>query len=225
MKNTFKIVLGIILITIGSLLIIERLGIFLPFRVNVWQIIGIFWPLILIYLGLKLFFENNTTGGVILFTIGSVIFLTNIFDWNFFSILWPLLIIGMGISILVKKDDENFNMESSEYSEDEIKESIAFWGSDKKITSKSFKGGQIHVAFGGIKLDMRDAKIDKDGAKLNVDVAFGGAEIFVPKGCRVKTNGIEILGAWEPKLSENTIDKPVLEISGTTIFGGVEIKE
>lgn len=225
MKNTFKILLGIVLVIIGSLLIIERLGIFLPFSINIWQIIGMFWPMILIYLGLKLFFENNTTGGVILFTLGSVIFLTNVFDWNFFSILWPLLIIGIGVSILVKKEDDNFNMEASECSENEIRESIAFWGSDKKITSKSFKGGVLHVAFGGIKLDMRDAKIDKGGAKLTIDVAFGGAEIIVPKDCRVKTNGTGILGAWEPKLSESTVEKPVLEISGTAIFGGVEIKE
>ena len=127
MKDTIKIIIGVALVTIGSLLIIERIGIFLPFTVDVCKIVSIFWPLILIYLGLKMFFENNTTGGVILFTLGSVIFLTNVFDWNFFSILWPLLIIGIGVSILVKKDETGFNIESSEYSDDYIKESIAFW--------------------------------------------------------------------------------------------------
>ncbi|MDD3475041.1 MAG: hypothetical protein PHP08_04070 [Candidatus Dojkabacteria bacterium] len=225
MKDTIKIIIGVALVTIGSLLIIERIGIFLPFTVDVWKIVSIFWPLILIYLGLKMFFENNTTGGVILFTLGSVIFLTNVFDWNFFSILWPLLIIGIGVSILVKKDETRFNIESSEYSDDYIKESVAFWGSDKKLTSKSFKGGEINVAFGGVNLDMRETKIHKDGAKLNVNVAFGGAEIFVPKNCRVKTNGTGILGGWDPHLSSSDIKEPVLEITGTAIFGGVDIKE
>jgi predicted membrane protein len=225
MKNTTKIIIGVALVTIGSLLIIERTGILLPFSIDVWEIISIFWPLIFIYLGLKMFFENNITGGVILFTLGLVIFLTNVFNWNFFSILWPLLIIGIGVSILIKKDETKFNVESSEYGDDYIKESITFWGSDKKLTSKNFKGGEINVAFGGITLDMRDIEVHKDGAKLNVNAAFGGAEIFVPKNCRVKTNGTGILGGWNPQLSSNDIKEPVLEITGTAVFGGVDIKE
>ena len=226
MKDSIKIIIGVVLVTIGGLLLIDRLGIFLPFNIDVWQIVGMFWPLILIAIGLKLFFDNNTTGGVILFTIGTVIFLTNMFDFNFFAILWPLLIIGIGISILVRGEDStHFNTVSSEYSEDYIKESIAFWASEKKLTSKSFRGGEINVAFGGLTLDLREAKVDKDGAKLNVNVAFGGAEIFVPKGCRVKTSGTGVLGGWDPKLKANDIEKPLLEITGTAIFGGVEIED
>jgi predicted membrane protein len=224
MKDTIKIVIGIALVTVGSLLLIDRLGLFLPFNLDVGQIIGMFWPLLLVFLGLKLFFENNTVGGMILFTIGTVIFLTNVFDWNFFAILWPLLIISIGVSILVKKET-TFNTVSSESSDEFIKESVAFWGSEKKLTSKSFRGGEINVAFGGLTLDLREVKVNKDGAKLNVNVAFGGADIFVPKNCRVITNGTGILGGWDPHLKSNDIKEPVLEITGTAIFGGVDIKE
>ena len=226
MKDTIKIIIGVALVTIGSLLLIERLGILLPFNIDVWRIIGMFWPLILIYLGLKLFFDNNTTGGVILFTIGAVILLTNVFNWNFFAVLWPLLIIGIGISILTRKEEEwRFNRVSSEHSDEYIKDSIAFWGSDKKITSKKFKGGEINVVFGGMTLDLREAKVDKGGAKLNVNVAFGGVDIFVPKDCRVITSGTGVLGGWDPHLKSSDIKEPVLEITGTAVFGGVDIKD
>jgi predicted membrane protein len=225
MKDSVKIIIGVALVTIGGLLLVERLGVFLPFNVDVWQLIGMFWPLILIAIGLKLFFENNTTGGVILFTLGAVIFLTNVFDFNFFSVLWPLLIIALGVSILIRKEDSvHFNTVSSEYSEDYIKESVAFWGSEKKLTSKAFKGGELNVAFGGLTLDLREAKVHKDGAKLNVNVAFGGADIFVPKNCRIKTSGTGVLGGWDPQLKSNDVENPVLEITGTAILGGVDIK-
>lgn len=225
MKDTVKIIFGLSLLVIGCLLLIERLGVFLPFSINTWEIIGYLWPLVLVAIGVKLFFENNTTGGVILLTLGSVIFLTNVFNWNFFSILWPLLIIALGVSILIRKEEDHFNVESSEYTDDYLKDSIAFWGSDRRVTSKSFKGGEINVAFGGLTLDLRDAVISKDGAKLNVNAAFGGIDIYVPKDCRVKTNGTGILGGWDPQIKGNDIKEPVLEITGTAIFGGVDIKD
>lgn len=226
MKDTVKIIIGVALVTIGGLLLIERLGILLPFTVNVWEIIGLFWPLILIAIGIKLLLDQNVTGGVIILTIGSVILLTNIFNWNFFAVLWPLLIIALGVSILVKKEDFSVNTESyTQYKEDYIRESIAFWGSEKKLVSKSFKGGELNVAFGGLTLDLRDVTIHKDGAHLNVNAIFAGAEIIVPKNCRVKTNGTGIFGGWEPNVKETDTKGPVLNISGTAIFGGVEIRE
>ena len=225
MKDTVKLIFGVALVTIGGLLLIERLGIFLPFTVNVWEIVSLFWPLLLIALGLKLLSEQNTTGAIVLLTLVSLIFLTNIFNWNFFAVIWPLLIIILGVSILIKKENFTINTESTKYEDDYIKESVAFWGSEKKIVSKSFKGGVFNVAFGGLTLDLREATIDKKGAKLNINAAFGGVEILVPKNCRVKTNGTGIFGGWDPKVKASDVEGPILKISGTAIFGGVEIKE
>ena len=224
MKGSVKLIIGVCLLILGFILLLDRTGLFLTFGIDIWSTIGMFWPLILIAIGIKLFFDNNTTGGIVLFILGSVIFLTKLFDWNFFSVLWPLLIMGIGLSILLKKESHNFNKASSETDNDKLKETVLFWGVEKKITSKEFKGGDLDVAFGGLELDLREASISKDGAKLNINVAFGGVTIYVPKNCRVKTNGVGILGGWDPSPKANDIKEPVLEITGSGILGRVEIK-
>jgi predicted membrane protein len=223
--NSLKIIFGTILIAIGGLLLIERLGIVFPYAIDVWSILGTFWPLILIVIGGKLLIEKNITGGLILFILGSVILMTNLFDFNFFTVLWPLIIIGLGLSILFRGENCCLNRVSSEEDGEEyIKDTVLFWGKERKSTSKNFKGGEINVAFGGMELDLREVKIPKKGAKLNVSVAFGGMEIFVPTDCRIKTSGTAILGGWDPNLKENTAKEPVLEITGSVILGGVEVK-
>ncbi|MDY0091004.1 MAG: LiaF-related protein, partial [Flavobacteriaceae bacterium] len=172
----------------------------------------------------KLLIDGNSNGGLILLVVGAVLLSTNLFHWNFFAILWPVLIITIGISILIKNDKGSTNMQKQSSTKDTLNETVVFWGVDKKVKSKEFKGGEINVAFGGCTIDLREAKIAKGGAKLHVNCAFGGVEIFVPKDCRVVTNGTGIFGGWDPKIEESDITEPVLEITGGVAFGGVEIK-
>lgn len=225
MRNSTKFFWGVVLVLVGLLLLVDTTGIFANWNINVWSLIGTYWPLILIFFGIRLLFTDNITGSAILLLLGGVFLATNLFNWNFFSILWPLVIIVVGLSILFRRESPSLNSGATYSEADMINETVVFWGVDKKVTSKNFKGGEINVAFGGVKLDLRDAKISKDGAKLHINAAFGGAEVFVPKDCRVITNGTGILGGWSPDIKPNKITEPVLEITGVAAFGGVDIKE
>lgn len=226
MKNMTKTIFGVFLVLIGITFLFETTGLLLPFGLNIWKIISLFWPLLLIFLGIKVLMDKNTTPGIILLLLGTVFLLTNLFSWNFFGVLWPLILIAIGISVFFKSENKaSFNPANNIEDKDLLNETVAFWGVDKQITSQNFKGGEINVAFGGYKLDLRNAKISKDGAKLNVNAAFGGAEIFVPKDCRIVTNGTGIFGGWSPEISNRESTSPTLEISGSAIFGGVDIKE
>jgi predicted membrane protein len=224
MKNSSKFVLGVILIVLGILFLVDQVGLFNTFNISFWNIFWTFWPLILIFLGVKVLVDGNSNRGIILLVLGVVFLSTNLFKWDFFSILWPVIIITIGLSILFKRESGTVNASKSTSSEDTISESVVFWGVERKVKSKNFKGGDINVAFGGMELDLREAKIAKEGAKLNISCAFGGVELFVPKDCRVKTNGTGILGGWDSKVEEREVSTPVLEISGGVAFGGVEIK-
>ena len=222
MKISNKMIFGVILVVIGLLLFIDRTGV-LTF--NFWSSIWTFWPLILVFLGIKLFFENKIPGAIILTTLGTVLFLTNVFDWNFFAILWPLAIIAIGISVLFKEEDFKVNNSSTKGNEEKLDDTAIFWGVEKKNISKDFKGGEVNAIFGGYELDLRESKVSKEGAKLSVNAIFGGVEVSVPKDCRVITNGTGILGGWSSTVKPNDLKTPVLEITGSAIFGGVEIKE
>jgi predicted membrane protein len=131
----------------------------------------------------------------------------------------------MGLSVIFRKEDSHFNSGKKFDSNEKISDTVLFWGLDKKLDSKSFKGGEVNAVFGGVKIDLRDVKIAKAGAKIIANAAFGGVEIIVPKECKIVADGMGILGGWENKVTSRDAKEPVLEITGTAVFGGVEIKE
>ncbi len=106
-----------------------------------------------------------------------------------------------------------------------------FGGTERRINSQTFKGGRVTSIFGGVELDFRDANIDGDEATLEVNCIFGGVEIRVPD------SGMSIPGASQclaairikPPFScvhpQDSADgkRKTLIITGTVIFGGVEI--
>lgn len=224
-KNYTKIIIGIIIILIGLGFLSETTGIWGSLGFNTWRLIGLIWPAALLFAGVKMILNQNTTAGVIVLTFGLGIFLSNLFRWNFFGVMWPLILIAVGVSIFLKQDNDNINTGMKKDERDKFQDSVIFWGVDKELTSKDFKKADLNVAFGGYKLDMRDAKISKDGAKIIANTAFGGIEIIAPKDCKVVSRGSGIFGGWDNKLADRDTKAPVLEISGSAIFGGVEIKE
>lgn len=226
MKISSKVFWGAILILIGLTFFLQTTGLLLYLNLTAWEFIFWFlWPLLLVALGVKLLLGRNITAGVVFVALGIIFFLTKLFDWNFFAIFWPVLIIAVGLSIIFKQDDTHFNSGKKYDDSDKLTDTVVFWGLDKNMDSKSFKGGEVNAVFGGAKIDLRNAQIDKDGAKLVLNAAFGGIDVFVPKDCKVETDGIGILGGWENHTKSRDVKSPVLEISGSAVFGGVEIKE
>jgi predicted membrane protein len=224
MKMNNKFLFGVIVIFVGILLLLEQASIFPEFSRMIWSGIWKFWPLILIFLGAKFLSERNNVPGIILLLLGVAFLSSNLFSWNFFAVLWPIILIAIGMSILLGTGETKKKPEASTSSKEFLSDTVVFWGLDRKIKSQDFKGGEFNVAFGGLQLDLRDAKIAKGGAKVHINCAFGGVEVFVPKDCRVKTKGSGVFGAWEPKVEDRKVDTPVLEITGGVMFGGVEIK-
>ncbi len=224
MKMNSKFLFGVIVIFLGVLLLLEQTSIFPAFSRIIWSVIWKFWPLILIFLGAKFLTQRNNVPGIILLLLGVAFLSSNLFSWNFFAVLWPIILIAIGMSILLGTGETKKKPEAGTSSKEFLSDTVVFWGLDRKVKSQDFKGGEFNVAFGGLQLDLRDAKISKGGAKIHINCAFGGVEIFVPKDCRVKTKGSVVLGAWEPKVEERKVDTPVLEITGGVMFGGVEIK-
>ncbi len=226
MKNRSRFLFGVIVVVLGIILLFEQAGIMPYFSKYIWIGFAKFWPLVLIFLGAKLLINRNDIPGILLLLLGVAFLSSTLFSWNFFSILWPIAIISIGFSVLFRNEKKVKSKAKSSTSEKEyISESVLFWGSERKIMSKDFKGGEFNVVFGGLELDLREAQIAKEGAKIHINCAFGGVEVFVPRECRVITNGTGVLGSWNPMVKDRGISEPVLEITGGAIFGGVDIKE
>jgi predicted membrane protein len=110
-------------------------------------------------------------------------------------------------------------------SEDFIDATSIFGGVHKKMVSKNFKGGDIVTIMGGTEIDLSQA--DFTGvARLDVTQVMGGTKIIVPAHWEVRTEVSAIFAGFEDKRQQPAIQNPdqILIIDGTSIFGGIELK-
>ena len=224
MKNNGRLIFGSVLIFLGIVFFLDQFGFLNQIGTSSWFVLSLMWPLLLIYFGYRIYSNSSSYWGIFLIVIGCISLLDKFVDVNFWSIVWPLSIIGVGIYILLKKEDEKLNKsETSVSAEDSIHEDIVFWGIDRMISSNEFVGGEVNCIFGGGKLDLSEAKISKDGAELDVNCIFGGLEVIVPEDCKIISDGTGVFGGWDVKTKDSKTG-PTLRISGSAVFGGVEVK-
>jgi len=211
---------GVILVILGAVWVLNNLDI-IDFRFGTW------WPLILIAVGVINLFGTrrvNDPSAWILIALGVVFLLTthDVFEWNDIWKFWPLILVIIGISLLFRREGKPI-MGTSDG--DRFNETAIFWGFDKKITCKSFKGGTITAIFGGGDLDLRSAELAKDGAVINITAIFGGVDLRIPESWAVETHTTGIFGGADNKCKnlEQREGQRVV-INATAIFGGVDIK-
>ena len=120
--------------------------------------------------------------------------------------------------------EQNFQNSSADY----IDEVNAFGGGDKKITSKSFRGGKIVSIFGGGTYDLIDCELTEGKNVLEMVNIFGGAKLIVPADWVIHMEVVAIFGGFSDR--RRRISQPPdavkkeLYITGVAIFGGGEIK-
>ena len=110
-------------------------------------------------------------------------------------------------------------------SEDFIDSTSIFGGVHKKVVSKTFKGGDIVTVMGGTEIDLSQA--DFTGMiRLDVTQIMGGTKIIVPPHWEVRSEVNAIFAGFEDKRQQPAVLNPekVLVIDGTSIFGGIELK-
>ena len=223
MHDSNRLLFGGILLILGIAFLLDTLGIA---GIDAGSIISLAWPLILVYFGLQALQRNNTMWGLIITGIGALFLVSNVTGWNAWDMLWPIILIIMGLSILMRRSPNMAGGVASISSNDVVHESAMFWGSEQVITSQNFQGGSIDCTFGGVKLDLRQAKIAAEGANLTVNCTFGGVEIYVPKGTRVEIIGSPLFGGIENTVPPQTdTSLPALKITASPTFGGLVVHE
>ena len=86
-----------------------------------------------------------------------------------------------------------------------------------------YTGGSVTAIFGGVELDLRQAKI-KDGAVIDVFTFCGGVNINMPDDVIVKNGVHGILGGSEDKTAPKPSAKKTIHLRGECILGGLEVK-
>jgi hypothetical protein len=79
---------------------------------------------------------------------------------------------------------------------------------------------------GGMTLDFREALLPPGETEVWIFAVMGGAEIIVPPGLMVESDGVAIMGGWEHREEapiSNDPNAPFLRIRGFTLMGGVNV--
>lgn len=135
-----------------------------------------------------------------------------------------LIIIGLGFLFKTTGAKNGFHKEFHDTDGKMADLTAIFGGRDARYQNEIFEGAIVNAIFGGVELDLRGAIIKND-IEISATAIFGGIDIFVPSGVRVKVSSIPIFGGVSNKtLASEDPNAPVIYVNATCMFGGVDIK-
>lgn len=254
-KSNGRKFLGILLIALGLIFFGNNLDLFdfdIAYHLFRWQNI-----LILIGL-ITLVNSRRSFTGYILILIGGGSLIANYYDyslWEIFDNYWPIILIAIGFYIIYRrgegtkkknhkwcsdqdqakeyhncsfKDHGGHNYSYSEVSDDNIDITTVFSAQKILIKSQQFSGGKTTSVFGGVELDLRDAKLAPGNNVIDSFTLFGATEVLVPYEWKLSVNVVVLFGGVDDQRhgrTENIPNEgPTLVLKGLTLFGGTEIK-
>ena len=225
--NNKNILWGIVLVIIGVIVGLNALNI-----TNINIFFNGWWTLFIIIPSLiGLLKEKDKTGNIIGLIIGVVLLLgvQNIIDFDLiWKLILPVIIIIVGLSLIFGNNlNKKINNEIKKINNKKGKnEEYCSTFSEQKIDfdDEEFKGVSLTAVFGGITLDLRNAKINED-VVINTTSVFGGIDIYVPDNIKIKVKSTSIFGGVDNKKIKNDNEKEhIIYINASCIFGGVDIK-
>lgn len=225
MKNTKKIIWGLLLIALAALLALNSLGI-LEFELffDGW------WTLFIIVPSLAALIENkNKTDSIISLLIGIIFLLCarDILSWDMvWKLALPVILASIGIKIIIsafrKKKSHRIVKEIKVDGKNVQKGIAVFSGTELNFDNAVFDGADLVACFGGVECDLRHAIIDND-CIIHACCVFGGIDIKVPDNVKVVNNASSIFGGIDVIKSNNSATHTIY-IDGICVFGGIDIQ-
>lgn len=239
---------GLFLLLIGGLLLLDQMGFPFPDWLFTWPVLLI---AIGLFSGLRIGFRGGAW--LILMLVGGFFLVQDNFpNFPLHRFIWPCALIAIGLLVIISprrhcrnnwkgdwKHDWReekwrrrfgygariFTEEKTFSSEDFIETTAIFGGVHKKVVTKNFQGGDVTSVMGGTELDMSQADINGI-VRLEVTQVMGGTKIIVPAHWEVRSEVSAIFAGFEDKRQQPAATNPdkVLIIDGTSIFGGIELR-
>jgi len=233
MKNALKAIFGLALIAAGIVWALTVLNVItIDFSLTGWWAIFVIVPCII-----GLFTDKDKIGPLMGIAVGVLLFFAarGAITWVMFGQLaLAVMVVGFGIKLLFFRgeyfdgmrhgkgickdtliDREGKNIRSVEFSFG--KQNLSFDG-------EKFEGMDVKCSFGAIHLDLRNAVIEND-AEIKVESSFSGVVIYLPENLVVKTAiNCGFGGVTDNRRVKPLSGSPVLFITGSVGFGGVELK-
>ena len=222
MKSVNKIVLGLLFIIIGIIVLLNSLDV-----VNINLFFDGWWTLFIIipsFIGL--FNDDDKTGNFIGLIIGILLLLMahDIINLGMLiKLFFPLVLIIIGLNILFKETiNTKINEKIKKVSKD-LEHITATFGEQNVVVNEKYQGSNIDAILGGVKLDLKEAILDKETI-IKASAIFGGITIILPKDVSVKIKATPIFGGVNNKYQNSKDSDKFIYIEALALFGGVDIK-
>lgn len=111
-------------------------------------------------------------------------------------------------------------------SDDYVKSTAVFSEIRKTVISKRFRGGEIVNIFGGTDINLIQADIHHP-IVIDVFQLFAGTKIIVPAHWKIQSEVVSVFGEVDDRRFTQGVpydEQKVVYIKGTSIFGGITIK-
>ena len=215
--NWGRLFFGLLIVAVGTVLLLDNAGV-----LDAGEVLGTWWPAIVILAGILTFAANprHWPVALVITAVGLAFLLSNLDIIDLGNFIIPAAIILVGLLVLFGR-----GLGARTEAGDRVNSFNVFSGSEIASHSKEFQGGSISAVFGGAEVDLSDT-VPAPGAELDVFAAFGGVEVTVPQGWNVVTRGLPLFGGIENATAKEPVspDAPILAVNATVLFGGLEIK-
>ncbi len=242
MKKVNRVLWGLVLVALGVVWALKATGI-----VD-WSIFfpG-WWTLFIIVPSVIGLITEDHKGGSLFGLLLGVALMLACLDVINFSMIWklilPVIVIMIGLSMICRtafNSDEARKVHEAHHKArmKQIKEGEVvddnnyqeYWATFSSVREefddKEFADCRLEAVFGSIMLDLTGAKMPKESV-IKASAIFGGVKIIVPDDVAVEVSSSSIFGGVEnkhQKTGKAEKASKTLYIDATAVFGGVEIK-
>ena len=231
MKTVKPIIWGIAIIALGVIFGGSALGLFtLNIFFDGW------WTLfIIIPSAVSLITDKEKLSSLGFLAAGIILLLAaqKVFDYDVaWKVILAVFLIIAGLAIIIKntihnKNDEEVAKKIKNLEDEKTMDSqtAIFSGSDRTYNDEAFHGSTLAAVFGGVNLNLKNAKFTKDTV-IKAFCLFGGIEIVVPDDVVVKLRSGFIFGGFsDDRKNAAEKGKYTIYIDAAGGFGGVTISD
>ena len=212
---------------LGGILLLRNLGII---TFDNWHLFwGTFWAGVFLLAGLSVLVSARKPvtwiWGLLLVAIGASIGLNtyNVISISVWELFWPAMLIAGGLVLALSIGPRGSWRSKKPVTDGSNTEQVAiFYGEESRVTG-DYSGGSVTAIFGGVELDLRQAKIT-DGAVIDIFTLCGSASVRLPDGVIAENQVRAILGGSENKTAPSSSATKTIYLRGACVLGGLEIK-
>ena len=232
MKQIKPIIWGVAIIALGLIFGLNALGLF---NFNIF--FDGWWTLFIIVPSVISLFTEKDKFMSLGFIAAGVILLLAAQDVFSYDIAWKVILavflVVAGLTIIIRSTFHNKNDQEVEKKVKEAEKDgktmdsqmAIFSGSDRVYKDETFQGSNLVAIFGGAKLNLKNAKFDKDTV-IKAFTLFGGIDIIVPDDVKVKLKSGFIFGGFsDDRKNATEKGKYTIYIDAAGGFGGVSITD